>query len=67
MAVILSAVTPYTAVIFRLSAVFRFLAVTTLVEAVKPKYGNNFSAVSDFLFFGGNVNGDSKLGRICGT
>ena len=55
--------------------VFRFLAVTTLAKAVKPKYGGNFSAVipysgkfsavSGFSFFGGNVNGDSKLGGNC--
>ena len=30
---------PYGAVIFWREAVFRFLAVTTLAEAVKPKYG----------------------------
>ena len=42
------------AVIFRWQAIFRFLA-------VKPKYGGNFSAVSGFSFFGGNVNADSKL------
>ena len=35
----------YTAVIFRRFAVFSFLAVTTLAEAVKPKYGGIFSAV----------------------
>ena len=49
-----------------------FSAVTPLAEAVKPKYGSNFSAVvpyggnfsaaSSFSFFSGNVNGDSKLG-----
>ena len=59
------------------AAFFRFLAVTTLAEAVKPKcggnfsailpYGGNFSAVSGFLFFGGNMNGDSKLGGSCGA
>ena len=57
--------------------VFRFLAVMTLSEAVKRKYagkvsaimpcGGNFSAVSGFSFFGGNVNGDSKLGGNCGA
>ena len=51
---------------------FSILAVTTLAEAVKPKnggqfsavmpYGGKFSAVSGFSFFGGNTNGDSKLG-----
>ena len=46
---------------------FSFLAVTTLAEAVKPKYGGNFSVVSYFSFFGGNVNGDSKLGGNCGA
>ena len=30
-----------------------FLAVTTLAEAVKPKYGVNFSAVGCFSFFDG--------------
>ena len=50
-----------TAVIFRWSAVFRFWAVTTLAEAVKPKYGGNFSAVDGFSFFGGSdFGGDGK-------
>ena len=63
------------AVIFRRQADFRFLAVTTLAEAVKPKYdgifsavmsyGGNFSALSGFSFFGGNVNADTKLGGKC--
>ena len=39
----------------------------TLAEAVKIKYGGNFSAVSGFSFFGGNMNGDSKLGDIYGA
>ena len=76
---------------FSAEAVFRFLAITTLAEAVKPKYGGNFSAVggvffsvtraeavkpkyggnfsavSGFSVFGGNVNGDSKLGGNCGA
>ena len=30
------------------------LAVTTSAEAVKPKYGGNFSAVGGFSFFGGS-------------
>ena len=38
-----------------------------MAEAVKQKYGGNFSAVSGFSFFGGNVNGDSKLGGSCGA
>ena len=46
---------------------FSFLAVTTLVEAVKTKYGGNVSAVSGFSSFGGKVNGDSKLGGNCGA
>ena len=42
--------------------------VTTLAEAVKTKYGGIFSAaVSGFSFFGGNMNGDSKLGGDCGA
>ena len=44
----------HTAVIFRWYAVFRFLAVTTLAEAVRPKYGGNFSAVGGFSSFRGN-------------
>ena len=44
---------------------FLFLAVTALAEAVKPKYGGNFSAVSGISLFGGNVNGDYKLGGNC--
>ena len=40
-----------TAVIFRRLAVFSFLAVTTLGEAVKPKCGGIFSAV---MQYGGN-------------
>ena len=53
------------------------MAVTTLAEAVKPKYGGIFSAVmqykghflaiSGFSFFGGNVNVNSKLGGNCGA
>ena len=64
-------------VIFRRLAVFSFLAVPTLAEAVKPKYGGifsavmqygcNFLAVSGFSFFGGNVNVNSKLGGNCGA
>ena len=38
-----------------------------MAKGVKPKYGGNFSAVSGFSFFGGNVNGDSKLGDDCGA
>ena len=30
------------------------LAVTTSAEAVKPKYGGNFSAVGGFSVFGGS-------------
>ena len=33
---------------FRRFAVFSFLAVTTLAEAVKPKYGDIFSAVMQY-------------------
>ena len=53
------------------------MAVTTLAEAVKPKYGGiflavmqyggNFLAVSGFSFFGGKVNVNSKLGGDCGA
>ena len=49
----------------------------TLAEAAKTKYsgsfsvvmpyGGNFSAVGCFSFFGGNMNGDSKLGGYCGA
>ena len=39
------------AVIFRQEAAFRFLAVMTLADAVKPKYGGNFSAVNVFSGF----------------
>ena len=38
-----------------------------MAEAVKAKYGGNFSAVSGFSFFGGNVNGDLKQGGNCGA
>ena len=54
--------------------VFSFLAVTTLVEALKPKYGGifsavmqyggNFLAVGDFSFFGGNDFGGSGKTKI---
>ena len=44
----------HTAVIFRRQMIFRFMAVTTSAEAVKPKYGGNFSAAGGFSFFGGN-------------
>ena len=66
----------HTAVRFRRWAVFSFLAVTTLAEAVKPKYGDifsavmqyggNFLAVGGFSFFGGNdfgENGKTKIWR----
>ena len=46
---------------------FSFLEVMALAEAVKPKYGCSFSAVSYFSFFGGNENGDAKLGGNCGA
>ena len=42
----------HTAVIFRRLAVFSFLAVTTLAEAVKPNYGGIFSAV---MQYGGTI------------
>ena len=58
-------------------AVFSFLAVTTLANAVKPKYGGISSAVmqyvgkvlavSGFSFFGGNVNVNSKHCGNCGA
>ena len=67
----------HTAVIFRRLAVFSFLAVTTLAEAVKPnyggifsavmQYGGNFLAVGGFPFFGGNDfggRGKPKYGGI---
>ena len=48
-----------------------------MAEALKSKYGGNFSsvmsyggnfsAVNGFSFFGGNVNGDSKLDGNCGA
>ena len=41
-----------------------FSAVTTLAEAVKPKYGGNFSAVGGFLFFGGNDFGGGGKTKI---
>ena len=66
----------HTAVIFRRLAVFSFLAVTTLAEAVKPNYGGifsavmhdsgNFLAVGGFPFFGGNdlsASGETKIWR----
>ena len=49
------------------SAVGVFFFAVTRAEAVKPKYGGNFSGVIGFSFFGGNVNGDSKLGGNCGA
>ena len=45
-------------------AVFRFLAVTTSAEAVKPKYSGNFSAVGGFSFFGGNDLGGGGKPKI---
>ena len=62
----------HTAVIFRRLAVFSFLAVTTLAETVKPKYGGIFSAVvqyggiflavGGFSFCGGNdFDGSGKI------
>ena len=43
------------------------MAVATLAEAVKTKYGGKCSTVSGFSFFGGKVNGDSKVGGNCGA
>ena len=58
----------HTVVMFRRYATFRFMAVATLVEVLKPQYGGknsavmpyggNFSAVSGCSFFDGNVNGN---------
>ena len=46
---------------------FRFMAVTTLAEAVKRKYGCIFSAVSGFSFFGGNDVGGGGKPKIYGV
>ena len=61
-------------VIFPRWAVFGFLAVTTLTEAVKPKYGGkisvvmpyggNFSVVGGFSIFGGNDFGGGGKTKI---
>ena len=51
---------------FRRYAIFCFLAVTTLAEAVKPNFGGKFSAVGGFSVFGGNDlvgGGKTKLVR----
>ena len=61
--------------IFQRLAVFSFLAVTTLAEAVKPKYGGIFSAVMQYKghclaavggisVFGGNDFGGSGKTKI---
>ena len=55
------------AVKFWRQAVIRILVVTTLAEAVKPKYGANVSALSGFTLISGNVNADSDPGGNCGA
>ena len=43
---------------------FFFSAVTTLAEAVKPKYYCNFSTVGGFSLFGGNDSGGGGKSKI---
>ena len=54
----------HTVVIFRRLAVFSFMSVTTLAEALKPKYGGKFLEVGAFFFVGGNDFGGSGKTKI---